>query len=103
MSDSFVKVASVQDLPSGSKKTYDIRGKSVLLANIAGKIYAIGAICNHKKWDLSEGRLEGDYIVCVGHGSKWNLKTGAGVFRRPLPPEPTYEVKIEDGFIYVKV
>lgn len=102
---SFVRVASLEEIPPGTMKSYNIKGREVLVANVKGKIYAMGAICNHARWDLAEGTLdeENAKVVCAGHGAVWDLKTGEGKFVRPLPPEPTYEVKVEDGEIYVKL
>ena len=84
MPQEFVKVATVQDIPEGKLKTVEVGSEKVVIANVGGKFYAIGAICTHKGWDLSEGRLEGETIVCAGHGSRWDLKTGQGEFVRPL-------------------
>lgn len=98
----YVKVASTSQIPEGKMKTLSLGSNEVLVANVGGQYYAIGAICNHKQWDLSEGALEGDTVVCAGHGSRWNLKTGEAKFVRPLPPEPVYEVKIEGSDILIK-
>jgi nitrite reductase/ring-hydroxylating ferredoxin subunit len=101
-SGGFVKVASTSDIPEGRMKTVTAGAEDVLVANVGGTYYAIGAICKHREWDLSEGTLEGETVVCAGHGSRWNLKTGEGTFTRPLPSEPVYEVKVEGSDILVK-
>lgn len=98
----FVKVASTEDVPNGSMKTVDLDGQQVVLANLDGKYYAIGAICKHEEWDLSEGTIEGEKITCAGHGAEWDLKTGKGTYVEPLSNEPVYEVKIESSDIYLK-
>jgi nitrite reductase/ring-hydroxylating ferredoxin subunit len=41
-------------------------------------------------------------VTCAGHGTVWDLKTGKGVFDEPLADEPLYEVKEEDGFLYLR-
>ena len=82
--------------------TTEVGGDLVLLANVDGKFYGMGAICTHEQWDLSEGTLEDTTVTCAGHGTVWDLKTGKGEFEEPLDNEPVYEVKEEDGFLYVK-
>lgn len=84
-------------------KTFQVEGKDILLANLNGSFYAIGAICNHQEWDLSEGTLQGEEVVCAGHGAIWGLKTGQGKFGRPLPPEPVYKVDVKDGQVLVEL
>ena len=82
--------------------TVEVGGEDVLLANVDGKFYGMGAICNHEQWDLSEGTLEETTVTCAGHGTVWDLKTGKGEFDEPLANEPVYEVKEEEGFLFVK-
>lgn len=98
-----VRISSTGDVQSNSMKTFQVEGKSVLLANVGGKPYAIGAICNHARWDLSMGTLRGEEVVCAGHGSIWNLKTGVGKFVRPLPPQPVYKVEVKRDDIFIEL
>jgi nitrite reductase/ring-hydroxylating ferredoxin subunit len=98
----FRKGIKVSDLPEGSMKTVNVGGEDVLLVNTENKFYAIGAICKHEEWDLSEGSLEGTKVICAGHGAIWDLTTGKPEFDEPLSEEPLYDVKIEDGYIYVR-
>lgn len=98
-----VRVASVSDIPAGTMKTFEAEGQDILVANIEGRLRAIGAICTHREWDLSEGELEGNFVTCAGHGSVFDLRTGQGEYMRPIPPEPTYPVTVADGDVFVEL
>ena len=98
----FMKAVEASKVIPDSMLTVEVGGESVLIANVDGKYYGIGAICTHEEWDLSEGTLEDTTVTCAGHGTVWDLKTGKGVFDEPLKDEPLYDVKEEDGFLYVK-
>jgi len=98
----FMKVVEASKVPPGSMLTVDVSGESVLIANVDGKYYGIGAICTHQQWDISEGTLVDTEVTCAGHGTVWDLKTGKGVFDEPLEDEPLYDVKEEDGFLCVR-
>jgi nitrite reductase/ring-hydroxylating ferredoxin subunit len=98
----FIKAVAASEVPPGKLLTVEVGEESVLLANIGGKFYGMGAICNHEQWDLSEGTLKGTSVTCAGHGSVWDLRTGKAVFDEPLEDEPLYEVKEQDGFLFVK-
>jgi len=98
----FVKAVESSKVPEGSMLTVEVQGESVLLANVGGELYGMGAVCTHEEWDLSEGTLEGTSVTCAGHGTVWDLKTGKGIFDEPLDDEPLYEVKEEDGFLFVR-
>lgn len=82
-------------------KTVEFQGEQVVVANAGGKLYAMGAICRHEEWDLSEGSLDGNKITCAGHGAIWDLTTGTAEFDEPLGKEPLYEVFAKDGKIFL--
>ncbi len=98
----FVRAVEASRVPPGQMLTVEVAGDSVLLANVDGKYYGMGAMCSHEQWDLSEGMLEDTSVTCAGHGTVWDLKTGKGAFDEPLDDEPLYDVKEEGGFLYVR-
>jgi len=98
----FLKAVEAPKVPPGTMLTVEVGGDSVLIANVDGKYYGMGAICTHKEWDLSEGTLEDEVVTCAGHGTVWDLKTGKGVFDEPLLDELLYDVKEEGEFLYVR-
>ncbi|HZW85769.1 MAG TPA: Rieske 2Fe-2S domain-containing protein [Nitrososphaerales archaeon] len=98
----FLKAVEKSRVPPGKMLTVEVGDESVLIANIGDQFCAMGAICNHEQWDLSEGTLSGFKVTCAGHGSIWDLRTGKAEFDEPLEDEPLYDVKEEGGFIYVK-
>jgi len=98
-----VPVADEREIPPGTMKTFDVEGKLILIANVDGKYYAMGAICAHEEWDLSEGTLEGLKVTCAGHGAVWDLTTGEADFTEELPPLPTYKVVSKNNKVYVEL
>ncbi len=87
-----VRVASVSEISPGTMKTVEVEGFEILVANVGGEFHAMGAVCTHAEWDLSEGTLERSNVTCAGHGSVWNLETGEGKWVRPIPALPVYPV-----------
>ncbi|MGP8124382.1 MAG: Rieske (2Fe-2S) protein [Nitrososphaerales archaeon] len=98
----FAKAVEASKVQQGTMMTVDVGGEEILIANVDGKYYVMGALCTHELWDLSEGTLEGTTVTCAGHGTVWDLRTGKGEFDEPLEDEPLYDVKVEGGFILVK-
>lgn len=114
----YLRVAAKSDIPPGTFKLFKIRqrealpgclalfaeeGEDVLVANVAGKIYAIGAVCTHVPWYMDDGILVGESIVCRAHRASFDLKSGRASFVRPLPPLCVYEVKVEGSDIYIRL
>jgi len=100
--DDFMRAVEAAKVPPDTMLSVQVGGDSVLIANVGGRYYGMGAICTHESWDLSEGTLEDTAVTCSGHGTVWDLKTGKGVFDEPLRDEPIYEVNEEGGFLYVR-
>ncbi len=107
---SFVEVAQVDQIPTGSMKSFSVGGKQVLVANVAGEFYAINNTCTHAGGDLSKGKLEGKIVTCPRHGSKFDVTTGTcisgpkiGLLKLNAKDETAFEVKVEDNKILVTV
>ena len=98
----FVRAADASGIKSGGLLTVEVEGEPVLIANVDGKFYAMGAVCTHEEWDLSEGSADGHLVTCAGHGAVWDVRTGKAEFDEPLEDEPLFDVKEEDGQLYVR-
>lgn len=86
-------VAKTGDLPPGKMVAVEIEGERILVTNVAGRLYAMRAICNHMGGHLDRGTLEGNVVTCPLHKSRWDVTSGKLLwFLRPLPPEPVYPV-----------
>jgi nitrite reductase/ring-hydroxylating ferredoxin subunit len=82
----FVEVAKVNEIPDGKMKHFEVDGKEVLIANIAGKFYAISDRCGHMNALLSMGNLTGTSVTCPFHGSKFDVVTGKKLTEPVLTP-----------------
>jgi nitrite reductase/ring-hydroxylating ferredoxin subunit len=96
----FVKVATVADLPPGKVKQVTVNDKIIALCNVGGTFYALDNVCLHRGGPLGEGYLDGEKLECPWHGWQFDVKTGAVTFN-PREKVPTYEVRIEGGNVLV--
>jgi 3-phenylpropionate/trans-cinnamate dioxygenase ferredoxin component len=107
---SFIEVAQVNEVPTGTMKSYSAGGKQILIANIDGKLHAIDNVCTHSGGELSKGKLEGKIVTCPKHSSKFDVTTGKcvsgpkiGFLRLKTKDETVYEVKVEENRIKINV
>ncbi|HEX6385072.1 MAG TPA: non-heme iron oxygenase ferredoxin subunit [Anaerolineae bacterium] len=98
----FVKVAKVEDIPPGGRLWYDFEDETVVIFNIDGHFYCIADVCTHDGGPLEEGEIEGYEVECPRHGARFDVRTGDAVALPAVAPVETYEVKVEDGVIYVE-
>lgn len=97
-------IGNVSDLKPGETKLLILEGKSILLANIGGDYYAIGAECTHMGCNLIEGnRVSSDVIECQCHNSQFNLKTGAVITGPATEPEPAFKVEKEGEDLFISL
>ena len=98
------RVAAETDLEPLSLQRVDAGGLPICLARSEdGKWYAIGDICSHQDYSLSEGDVWGNAVECPLHGSRFDLATGQPDRLPATKPVPTYPVTIRDGEVFIEV
>ena len=86
----------------GQRKLVFIDGRSVVVFNIEGTLYAIDNSCPHQGASLAHGKLDGTRLQCPAHGLHFDLATGCTPGAAALCLD-TYAVEVIDGRIAVHV
>ena len=99
----YVKVTSVDAMKGERFKKFKILARNVAVFDDGdGGFYAIEYSCKHQNWDLTTGKLEGDFVTCPRHDWVYNVRTGVC-----LTHDSTclrrYGLKVEDGDIYITI
>jgi nitrite reductase/ring-hydroxylating ferredoxin subunit len=102
MEEGFVAVAQVGDLAPGEMKFVAVDRERIVLAHVEDGFYALRDVCGHRNAPLSRGRLEGCLIECPLHFAQFDIRTGKYVDGPLSADVPAYEVRVEDGTIYLK-
>lgn len=100
--DDFVPVCQTEDLPEGELTKRDLNGTPIVILKRGEKIYALAEKCSHLGGPLSEGRLEGDSVICPWHGSRFCLRSGKVLNGPATIPEPAFDIKVENGTVLVR-
>ncbi len=79
------------------------RRKEIAVYRLSDGIYATDNSCSHEYSPLCEGMIVDNNVYCPMHGSRFDIKTGAVLDLPATSPIKTYQVKTEDGWIFVKV
>jgi nitrite reductase/ring-hydroxylating ferredoxin subunit/uncharacterized membrane protein len=98
----FVRVLSSSELSNGQLRAGAAQGVPVLLARVNGQVFAVGDTCTHWGCSLSEGYLVDSSVRCHCHGSRFDLATGAVLDGPASVPEPTFDVREQNGQIEVR-
>jgi nitrite reductase (NADH) small subunit len=74
----WVRLCAVQAAPKpGEAIEAEAKGVAVCLANVGGRLAAIGNVCPHRGGPLGQGWVEGETVVCPWHCWAFNTATGA--------------------------
>ncbi|MGI5205283.1 Rieske 2Fe-2S domain-containing protein [Spirillospora sp. CA-108201] len=96
-------VLAASELAEGEHRTVDADGVRILLYRSSTQLHAIAATCSHLGGPLGEGTIENGCVTCPWHGSTFRFDDG-GIERGPASsPQPSYEARIRDGRIEVRV
>lgn len=82
-------------------RRFVVIGREILLARHENEFYSLGERCTHRGGPLSEGTLERGVITCPWHFGQFDVKTGKVVGPPPFEPLEKFEVKVENGAIYI--
>lgn len=99
----FTSVLPVAELAEGKLQKAMAGETPVLLYKAAGKICAIGETCSHAGGPLSEGKLDGNDVICPWHASRFDVCSGAVKGGPATISQVQYETRVQNGRIEVRV
>lgn len=83
---------------------FDRGGRTfVIIRSPKGEYFAIDGHCSHERVHLADGIIDGHIIECPKHFGSFDYRTGEA---RALPAcidLRSYEVKVEDGTVLIKI
>ena len=97
-------VGKVDDLEVDTMRKVVVDGEEICLALADdGNFYAVGDICTHEEYSLSDGELWSLEVECPAHGSRFNLVTGKVTGLPAVVPARTYPVHVEGDNVYIEL
>src|SRR6266851_8063963 len=97
-------VGQIDELEVDTMMKVVLAGQEICLAHAEdGSFYAIGDICTHEEYSLSDGELWGLDVECPAHGSRFNLQTGAVTGLPAVVPARIYKVSVEGDDVYLEL
>ena len=104
--ETWIDAVAAEDMIDRKAIRVAVSDQPVLICRDGDDVFAIGNQCTHQGAALDRGvvRIAGSVrtVTCPAHGSMFDLETGK-VMRPPATkPVPVYDVKVEDGRVYVR-
>jgi 3-phenylpropionate/trans-cinnamate dioxygenase ferredoxin component len=99
----FVEIVPVDQLSPGERLFVELGGTSIVLFNLAGKLFALGDVCSHDNGPVGDGEIEDDQIICPRHGARFDIRTGKVKSLPALRDIPSYPVRVELGMVKIGI
>lgn len=100
--EQFTPVLPEEKLIDGKLTKAMYQGTPILIVRRGDRIFAMAETCSHFSGPLSEGRLEGDSVVCPYHNSRFALEDGRVLDGPAVHPQPCLQVRTRDGQVEVR-
>jgi len=100
--ENFTAVLPESKLPADTPTRAIYQGVPILLVRRGERLFAMAETCSHFGAPLSEGKLDGDSIVCPYHASRFALADGRVMNGPAVHPQPCLEVRTRNGQIEVR-
>ena len=71
-----VPVCRLEDLAENTARHFKIGKSDVAVVRVADEVFALSNVCRHAFAPLSEGFVEGRWLVCPWHGWRYDVRTG---------------------------
>jgi nitrite reductase/ring-hydroxylating ferredoxin subunit len=98
--ESYVRVAQVEDVQKAGRLVAAIAGHTVLLIYENDKIYAVDNRCPHMGFPLHRGTVKDCILTCDWHYARFDLMSG-GTFDSWADDLPAFPVEIRDREIWI--
>ena len=101
-----IRVAAVVDIPEGegitvSKSVTGTEDDIALLRDDDGSVWALNDTCTHQEASLAEGWVEGGYVECPLHSSRFCLKNGEVNGLPATRDTVAHRVEVRDGEVFL--
>lgn len=101
---SYVRAINESDLKPGVMKRFVLEGKPVAIGRAeSGEIVAFDDTCTHEECSLAEGFMTDEDVTCPCHGARFDIHSGEVLALPAAIPINTYQVKTENGEVWVDV
>ncbi len=99
----FVEIAPADQITASERLFVEIGGKSIVLFNLAGKLFAIGDVCSHDNGPVGDGEIEETEIICPRHGARFDISSGKATSLPALVDIPAYPVRVVEGMVQIGI
>ena len=97
-----VKLFLASELEVNEIRQVELDGREpIAIYNLDGEYFATDDTCTHGNASMAEGDIDGSEVYCPFHMGAFDIRTGEATVAPCSVPLKTYEVVIEDGYLFI--
>ena len=97
-----VKLFLASELEVNEIRQVELDGREpIAIYNLDGEYFATDDTCTHGNASMAEGDIDGSEVYCPFHMGAFDIRTGDATVAPCSVPLKTYEVVIEDGYLFI--
>jgi len=97
-----VKLFLASELEVSEIRQVELDGREpIAIYNLDGEYFATDDTCTHGNASMAEGDIDGSEVYCPFHMGAFDIRTGDATVAPCSVPLKTYEVVIEDGYLFI--
>jgi nitrite reductase/ring-hydroxylating ferredoxin subunit len=106
-------VAAADDIPPGSRRLVTVKGRPIVVFNVAGEYFGLLNRCPHQGGNLCDGKLtglleaaepgqyrysrQGEILRCPWHGWEFDVRTGQSYCEPDKIKARKFDVSLTEG------
>ena len=97
-----VKLFLASELKANEIRQVELDAREpIAIYNLDGEYFATDDTCTHGNASMAEGDIDGSEVYCPFHMGAFDIRTGEATVAPCSVPLKTYEVVIEDGYLFI--
>ena len=97
-----VKLFLASELKANEIRQVELDAREpIAIYNLDGEYFATDDTCTHGNASMAEGDIDGSEVYCPFHMGAFDIRTGEATVAPCSVPLQTYEVVIEDGYLFI--
>lgn len=96
-------VIAVEDLEKGWVTRVQAGSRTIAVYDTPSGVYASLPLCNHGGADLCDGYFDRHVVECPLHQGAFDVRTGEPVAAPATRPMRTFETRVVDGRVQVRI
>ena len=103
LNSDWIEVCKDTEIEMDDLKRFDHENKTFCIYKLEDGFYATDGLCTHEEVHLEDGLVMHNEIECPMHQGIFDIKTGKAISEPACVDLKTYETKVENNKIYIKL